>query len=819
MHTIKNIIDSVGGQLIGDFSAGIIKHWSFDTRLHNRQSNTCFLALEGKKRSGHDFIENAYNLGIRFFWVSKSSNIEFNRYPYATFILVDDVLKSVQLYAKCYRETLTGTKVIGITGSAGKTIVKEWVYEFLKNKNNTIYRSPQSFNSQLGVALSILQIPKNATVALIEAGISHPGEMIFLAKMIQPEGGLLTNIGDAHSINFTSKTQLVLEKLLLFSNTNWLITHHQDQLNDTRFNVETKKTIRWGKNSNDTIQVKVVNNKLIFKSYLSNFNNLEFSIPFQDSASIENLTNAIILALKLGGSKKAIDKKIKTLLFPDKRLQIVNIGPNALLVDDTYSADFSGLKGAIEFTNFHKPKNSKAVLILGELSESYKDIESPLVQLINTSNIEELYTVGDQLKELPFDIKVSKHFENTELLLDFISRYSTEGKTILLKGPRKMALERISNFFKTNRHSARLEINLNAISHNLNFFRSKLLQNTKMCIMLKASAYGAGSRDLVTFLENQNIDYFAVANLDEGIELRKTGCKKPILVANCPIVQFDQLIHYGLELAVTSIEILNACISFATRKNIVFPIHLKLDSGMHRFGFDITKDNGEAFMKLKELVSDPNLNIISIYSHFAASDVAEGKALTLQQFEYFSKNVKTLTALLPNHIILHVSNSNAILRYPEYQLDMVRLGIGLFGILDGSKVEKHLEPAHHFVGKIVEIKHIEAGEYIGYGLNSITTKAIRIGIVNVGYADGFRRQAGNGNFSLFVRHQQTPTIGNICMDFCMIDLTNCPQATLNDDAIIFNDEHSIHELAKCYDTIPYEILTTISPRIRRVYYK
>ena len=737
----------------------LIQTVSFDTRKILEPKNTAFFALKGEFRDGHQFIENAYEKGVRIFVVEDSSFSE--KFKDATFHKVNSVLESLQKLAKRHREKYT-LPVVGITGSVGKTTVKEWTYHLLMAKFK-IVRSPKSYNSQIGVALSLIEIDETHTLGIFEAGISHPNEMSELAEMIQPNFGIFTSIGSAHSQNFPSSEIHLKEKSKLF--------------------LKCEKTFII-----DDIPVNSATNYEIVG--LNNFSDLLLFSPFQDKASLQNLSLALAISHELGLSESELIQQIKTLPRLALRMETFDGINGNVIINDSYNADLDALTQSLEYQkSIANDKLRTAIIGIDTLTE---------YQIQEIKEKVEQYNLA------------SCFFISGENIPDFSQ---IKDQIILIKGTRVGQIQRIAKLFQLKKHKTRVEINLSAIKNNLSFYRNLINPSCKLLIMVKASAYGSGAEKMAEYLEKNGVEYLGVAYVDEGVELRKHGINLPILVMNPDEDGFDDLIKYKLEPSIYSFEILENFVKALINCTIEnYPIHVKFDTGMNRLGFE-----AENVTQLLDLIqTQPEVKIQSIYSHLADSDNNNSKEFSLKQIERFNKICSYFENKLSYSFMKHILNSEGVSRFPEAQFDMVRLGIGLYGISSNPRIVSELIPSISWSSIISQINKVKKGESVGYSCTFTAEKEMKIATVPVGYADGFKRNLSQGKGGMFVKNVFCPIIGNVCMDMTMIDVTNI-SCEVNEIVEILGKNQTIEELAKKMQTIPYEVLTSMSRRMQRVY--
>ncbi|MEL6866269.1 MAG: bifunctional UDP-N-acetylmuramoyl-tripeptide:D-alanyl-D-alanine ligase/alanine racemase [Bacteroidota bacterium] len=796
-----------------------IEHLVIDSRqiLFARQS--LFIALQGPRRNGHDFISSAYEKGIRHFIVSQ--DIKTESYPNTNFLQVDHPLKALQSLASHHRSSFS-LDCIGITGSNGKTIIKEWLFQLLQ-QDYAIVRSPKSYNSQIGVPLSIWQIKSRHDLGIFEAGISQVGEMKHLAPIIQCQVGIFTNIGPAHSEGFSSEKEKIEEKLQLFRYAHTLIycADHQ-AIHQSVQEVFEGQVLNWSRDKGKAaIWISEISSQGRYTQIQARYQNQKsrIQIPFSDQAAIENAIHCWVLLLYKGYPAPLIRQRMKQLEAIAMRLEVKAGLRNCTLVNDSYNNDLNALTIALLFLQQQFQHHNKC-LVLSDILQSRQEQEAlyqQVGQLLQQSAIKRFIGIGTKIKAIePYlGSKVkARFFPDTSSFLEQIDQFQFANECILLKGARHFAFEQIVNRLALKAHRTVLEINLDALRHNLNTYSQFLKANTRMMLMVKAAAYGSGSEEVARLLEAQQVDYLAVAYTDEGIALRKAGIELPIMVLNPEEKAFDAMIRYGLEPEIYSLRLLKALLPYLPSAHSL-GIHLKLDTGMHRLGFEPAH-----IPELIEWLSQsPQLEIRSIFSHLAASEAEEHDAFTAQQVARFKEMYANISQALGYQAPRHILNSSGIIRFPQYQMDMVRLGIGLYGIDSSGTIQEQLQWVHTFKAHISQIKMVAAGESIGYGRAGRAERAMRIGTIQLGYADGLRRAAGNGRFSLKIRGRAVQTVGNICMDMCMIDLSEMPEVEEGDEVVVFDSAEQLLALARCYKSIPYEIFTGIADRVKRVYYQ
>jgi len=822
-YNLNEITEIVKGECINNNNQFITK-LLIDSRKTTSADNCLFFALVSKRNDGHKYISELYEKGYRSFVISSKAD-NFDDYPEASFILVKDTLKALQLLAAHKRKKFN-FPIIGITGSNGKTIVKEWLCQLMADDFKLV-KNPKSYNSQIGVPLSIWQIQNEHNFGIFEAGISEPDEMVKLQYIIQPTIGIFTNIGHAHDENFIHRDQKIGEKLKLFTKVETLIyCIDYLEIKERILKSEVFKTIpvfTWSKKSKADLFINQIskNSKKTIITGIYKENDVNIEIAFTDDASIENAIHCWTTLLYLGYKQELINERMKFLHPIAMRLELKEGINNCSVINDSYSSDFNSLSIAIDFLNQQK-QHKKKTIILSDILQSGRednDLYSEIADLLNKKGVSRIIGIGQSIKKQQDKFKIEKSFYDTtdDFLKDFVfSAFNKE--SILLKGARIFEFERISNILQQKAHETVLEINLNAIVHNLNYYRSIIKPETKIMAMVKAFSYGSGSYEIANELQFHNVDYLTVAYADEGVELRKAGISLPIMVMNPDEQSFDSILKNKLEPEIYSLRVLKlletAIEQHITDENHKVKIHIKLDSGMHRLGFE-ADDLAELVSRVKK---NQNIVIQSVFTHLAASENALFDEFTNHQIQLFNEMSEFLIKETGYNILKHILNSSGIHRFPDAQCDMVRLGIGLYGIASDVNEQKKLNNVGTLKSIISQIKHIHKNESVGYGRNWIAQRDSVIAIIPIGYADGLNRKLGNGKGKILIKNNFAPIIGNICMDMCMIDITDI-QANENDEVIIFNEYHTVIEIAKSLDTIPYEILTGISRRVKRVYFQ
>ena len=818
-YAIKEIARVIGAktnQLLDDTVSLLLT----DSRRLSFPEKSLFFALKTKTNDGHRYIQELYKLRVRNFVVSDMLP-EFESMKDANFLIVKDTLRALQKLATHHRKQFN-IPVIGITGSNGKTIVKEFLYQLLHNEFN-IVRSPRSYNSQLGVPLSVWQMSEKNTLGIFEAGISQPDEMERLQPIIAPTIGIITNIGEAHQENFLSSNQKCMEKLTLFNDCEAIIYDGDDLFiaNCIESACLSHKAIAWSRTDSEApLFIESIDKKefeTIIHCTLLGFNRV-VTIPFTDDASIENVIHCMAVMLYLKPTSVNDVTKFLHLEPVAMRLDVKQGINNCLLINDTYNSDINSLDIALDFQQSRRVgKQLKSTLILSDILQSGtlpKSLYKKVADLVRRKKIDRIIGIGRDLKEYASVFEIEKEFyTTTEEFIKSPSFKKFKDELILIKGSRHFHFEQISELLEKKVHETILEVNLDAIVHNFNQYRSKLKPETKMVCMVKAFGYGAGSYELAKTLQEHRCDYLAVAVADEGAELRKEGISIPIIVMNPEFSSFNVLFENQLEPEVYSFHLLEELIKAAGREGVSnFPIHIKIDTGMHRLGFAPEEIPALVDRLHRQSAVIPR----SVFSHLVGSDAERFDSFTRRQIETFENASAELQAGFSHKILRHICNTAGIERYPGAQFDMVRLGIGLYGI--DPFTNKILHNVGTLKTTILQIHDVPADETVGYSRKGILTRNSRIAAIPIGYADGLNRHLGNGNAYCLVNGQKAPYVGNICMDVCMIDVTDidCKEG---DKAIIFGDELPVTILADKLNTIPYEILTSVSNRVKRIYYQ
>lgn len=805
----------------------LAEHLLIDSRKIVFPATSLFFAISGPRRDGHQFIKEVYERGVRSFVVRKG--FDHSPYPDASFLQVENVLQALQQLAAYHRSRFS-IPVIGITGSNGKTIVKEWLYQLLQH-DHVIVRSPRSYNSQVGVPLSVWQLHERHTLGIFEAGISTTGEMEQLAAIIQPTTGVFTNLADPHSEGFENLRQKAMEKAMLFRNSRSLVFGRdglQQQLDpdgaDKNFFATTQDFFSWSRESAATLSVtteqRTENSTLI--TAVCRGETVTITIPFTDRISIDNAITCWSVMLQMHYPASVISERMLLLEPVDMRMQLKKAINNCYLLNDSYSNDLSSLDLAIEHLQQQAGKH-RTTLILSDILQSgqyeealYRDIAAQLT----VRGIHRFIGIGPAIsrcKELFHTSAVLDKigiYPSTESFLQQVSTQDFSNEYILLKGARVFAFERISAMLEQKVHQTVMEINLTAMVHNLKQYQQQLKPATKLMAMVKAFSYGSGSAEVARILQFHKVDYLAVAYADEGVELRKAGISLPIMVMNVDAAGFDSLVSYDLEPEIYSFPIYQAFHHYLDQQGIQqFPVHIKFNTGMNRLGFEVE----EAVSLAQLLHTQQTMAVKTVFSHLVASETSDHDRFTETQVSRFNEACNSLQQILGYHFVRHIANTAAIFRYPQYQFDMVRLGIGLYGVDSADGDSLSLQTVATLRSTIAQLRPVKAGESVGYNRKGVLQRDSLIATIRIGYADGFGRELGNGRASVYVNGQLAPVVGNVCMDMTMIDVTGIAGVKEAMEVEIFGKHLPVQQVAKWAGTIAYEIMTGISQRVKRVY--
>ena len=825
IYTLQNIarIISATDAIVNDAP---IEHLLLDSRKVNFPVTSLFFAIKGDRRDGHQFIQELYKKGVRSFVVNQEA--EAALYPGAAFLIVNNTLAALQQLAAHHRQQFN-IPVIGITGSNGKTIVKEWLYQLLHEDYN-IVRSPKSYNSQIGVPLSVWQMNEQHTLAIFEAGISQQGEMLQLEKIIRPTIGILTNIGEAHSEGFIDSDHKFREKLTLFKNSNTLIGKNIDLVHRSGvkdifeiFN-ESLQLISWGDDESEhEFTLRSVEKKETHATFFIGTQLIE--IPFSDDASIENAITCYCLLRQLNISPEIIAQRMLHLQPVNMRLELKKGINNCSLINDSYSADLSSLEIALNFLDQQSAGANKTVILSDFFQSSLADEELyfTVFESLVKHKAKRCIAIGDRISDFSRNYLLENEvdfivepFDDTVSFLKQFRPSHFKDEVILIKGARIFAFEQIVQLLEQKAHQTLLEINLNAVIHNLKEYQKLLNPATKIMAMVKAFAYGSGGAEIAGILQYQKVDYLGVAYADEGVDLRKTGITLPIMVMNPEENAFEAIAENNLEPEIYSFEILRSFDKFLQQAGFQhYPVHIEIETGMNRLGFA----TGDIEKLCLSLQATSSFKIQSVFTHLAASEDKAADEFTMLQFKLFNEAAKELENKLGYKFIKHIANSAAAIRHPDLQMDMIRLGIGLYGIDSANSGKLNLETVATLKSTIAQLKKLNKGESVSYNRKGLIDKETMVATIRLGYADGFPRRLGNGIGKVWIKGKQAPVIGTICMDMFMVDVTGIADVQEGDEVIIFGKDLPVGELAKWADTIPYEIMTGISQRVKRVYYE
>jgi Alr-MurF fusion protein len=819
MYTIYSIASITNATYVQKGNDTAINHLLIDSRKLLFPSTSLFFAITTPQRNAADFITELYDKGVRNFIVDKRF-IPTQHFEAATILQVEDVVQALQQLAAHHRYQFN-YPVIGITGSNGKTIVKEWLYQLLQNNYNII-RSPKSYNSQIGVPLSVWQMNETNTLAIFEAGISMPNEMDNLQKIIQPTIGIFTSIGDAHNEGFEDVAQKIEEKSKLFLGCNQII-YSKDNTGVTHA-IENKCTtchlFSWSKKGDATLSITAIQiqhyNTVIKATYQNR--KISIAVPFTNDAAIENAITCWCVLLLLEINDDSISEKMMQLRSVEMRLELKQGINNCSVINDSYSADINSLTIALDFLQ-QQQQHQKRTVILSDILQSGKksaDLYADVAAILQQKNINRFIGIGAEItkqKSAFSTISDAQFFASTNEFKQHFPSLHFNNETVLLKGARVFEFEQLSHLLEQKVHQTILEINLNAIAHNLKVYKQQLNDGVKIMAMVKAFSYGSGGFEIANVLQFNKVDYLAVAYADEGVELRKAGISLPIMVMNAEDATFDVLVQYNLEPELYSFQIFDGFENYLLQSGIThYPVHIKIDTGMKRLGFELTEIQNLC-TKIKETAT---FKIQSVFSHLAGSDAAEHDIFTQHQATTFNQACQLLQHTLSYPFIKHIANTSAIHRHKNLQYNMVRLGIGLYGV--DTVLQQQLKNVTTLKTTISQIKKIKQGESVGYSRKGITSDDATIATVRIGYADGYPRALSNGKGKMWVNGKLAPVIGNVCMDMTMLDVTGIA-VNEGDDVIVFGEVLPVNNLAHWAYTIAYEILTGISQRVKRVYFE
>ena len=794
-YSIEKVTTLIGARRIGSADAQI--GWLLtDSRSLSFPEETLFFALKTQRNDGHKYIDDLYRRGVRNFVVESHSSflIAQSSFEGANFLVVPSPLAALQRLAERHRDEFN-IPIVGITGSNGKTMVKEWLYQLLSPQMN-VTRSPKSYNSQIGVPLSVWLLNEQTEVGLFEAGISEPGEMEALRDIIQPTIGVLTSLGAAHQKHFRSMEEKCMEKLLLFQDAKVIIYNADDDLVSRcirRSGFKGKK-IGWRRDE-------------MLKMY---------DLPFHDEASIQCSCAVAAVALHLGVTPEQLKERMARLEPVAMRLEVKQGQHGCTLINDSYNSDINSLDIALDFM---ARRGDKKTLILSDIFQSgmtHDELYREVGNLCEQRGVNRFIGIGRALPTQADKIKVKDKwfFADVEQFIHSDLFRHLHDEIILIKGARLFGFDRITELLEQKVHETILEVNLNAVVNNLNYYRSMLKPETKLVCMVKADAYGAGAVEVAKTLQEHRVDYLAVAVADEGAELRRNGITQNIMIMNPEMTAFKTMFDYDLEPEVYSFRLMDALIHAAEQQGITgWPVHIKLDTGMHRLGFDPEKDIDEVIRRLK---SQNAIIPRSVFSHFVGSDSDDFDRFSAMQFEKFDKASRQLQAAFSHKILRHMDNSAAIEHFPERQLDMCRLGLGLYGV--DPRDNRMLSTVSTLKTTILQLRHVPKEETVGYSRKGVLTRDSVIAAIPIGYADGLNRHLGRGAGYCLVNGQKAKYVGNICMDVAMIDVTDIP-CHEGDMVEIFGEHLPVTVLSDILDTIPYEVLTSVSSRVKKVYFQ
>lgn len=797
------------GKILQQHKDREIRDLIIDSRKILLSEQALFFAIAGERHDGHQYISDLYRAGIRQFVVEKPLSIF--QYPEANFIQVESSKSALQAIVSTHRLNFS-IPVIGITGSNGKTIIKEWLFQLL-SPDYKIVKNPGSYNSQIGVPLSVWQMQGHHQLGIFEAGISRSGEMENIAKVIQPSVGIFSNLGSAHDEGFIDLQEKTREKLKLFSHVDTLVYCSDHAVINSEVRRSKIPSISWGLSAEAAYQINQQGSDV---SIRSGADELKLILPFADKASVENALHCIVLMLHLKYSPQVIQERIQLLRSVPMRLELKQGINNCQIIDDSYNNDLGGLQISLDFLGSVQKK--KKTLILSDVLQTGLGDESltlRIIEIISNSGIQKLLGIGPLLYKQQLLFKSlsieTQFYQSTQEALAQTIWNEFNNEIILVKGARTFHFEKIVNQLQRKIHGTRMEIDLNKMVHNLNFFKSRVSPGVKIMAMVKAFAYGSGSEEVANLLQYHRVDYLGVAYADEGVELRKNNITLPIMVMNPTEESYTALITYNLEPVVYSVTLLHSLVNYLHGRPCA--IHLELETGMHRLGLEV--ENIDEVIQV--LRANSNIVIASIFTHLAGADEQQHDNYSTQQYELYMNAYEKITKEVAVKPIRHILNSPGILRLPQYQMDMVRLGIGLYGVNPTGDVYNQLQPVATLKTVISQIKKINVGDTVGYGRKGKSDRELTIATIAIGYADGFNRSFSGGVGRVLVNGKRAPVFGNVCMDMTMIDITGI-EARVGDVVTIFGDGLPIQEVASSIQTIPYEILTNTSERVKRVFF-
>ncbi len=821
-YSIEKVATLIGARRYGESSCQV-RFLLTDSRSLCFPEETLFFAIRTERNDGHYYIDDLYRRGVRNFVVEHVPDGWQQQYPGAAFLKVVGTREALQRLAERHRDEFD-IPVIGITGSNGKTMVKEWLYQLMMSQMR-VTRSPRSYNSQIGVPLSVWLLNEQSEIGLFEAGISKPGEMLALHDIVQPTIGVLTSLGSAHQENFSSLEAKCKEKLILFHDTRAVVYCMDDELVARCVSQYAYKgeQLSWSlKNPKARFFVKETKADEAYTqiTYVWDGQEHSYIIPFIDDASVHNSITCAVVVLYLGISPDLLRQRMADLQPVAMRLEVKEGQRNCTLINDSYNSDIYSLDIALDFINRRPDHRGRTrTLILSDIEQS-GELDEVLYRQVSDMalerGVEKFIGVGPKLsgQQQQIAIKEKYFFENTNALIGSKVFSDLHDEVILLKGARQFHFDQLTELLVQKVHETTLEVNLNAVVDNLNYYRSFLKPETKMVCMIKADGYGAGAVEIAKTLQDHRVDYLAVAVADEGVTLRKAGITSNIMIMNPEMTSFKTMFDYELEPEVYSFRLLDALVHAARQEGITgWPVHIKLDTGMHRLGFNPQNDMDELIARLKrQQAVIPR----SVFSHFVGSDSDDFDEFSAKQFALFTSGADRLQAAFDHHILRHMDNSAGIEHFPERQMDMCRLGLGLYGV--NPRNNELLHNVSTLKTTILQLRHVSAGDSVGYSRKTILDKDSVIGAIPIGYADGLNRHLGNRHGFCLVNGQRAEYVGNICMDVAMIDVTgiDCKEG---DSVEIFGDNLPVTVLSDVMDTIPYEVLTGVSNRVKRIYFQ
>lgn len=836
-YTLAQIADACGAVKTAIRNNEInVEHLLIDSRSLSSPDDVLFVAIPGERHDGHKYIPELHDRGVRAFLITRENEKLIDAYPSASFIVADDALKALQLLAEKHRRKFS-FPVVAITGSNGKTIVKEWIWQLLRD-DFSIVRSPKSYNSQVGVPLSVWNMSESNSLGIFEAGISRPGEMEKLNAIIQPDVVLFTNIGSAHDENFSDRSQKTKEKVLLAKNAKAVIYCKDDFGLHEELKATGITAFTWSRKVKADLLISKIDKQKDGTRIQGIINNAfhEIVIPFADDASVENAIHCWAFLLQTTSAQhkgqtpnlmqhlELVVRLFSQLSPVAMRLELKSGLNNCSVINDSYNSDAGSLSVALDYLNAQQ-QHPKRTLILSDILQSgknEKELYTEVAMQVKSKGVHRLIGIGEAIsrqKHLMPDIP-SEFYSSTQEFIDKFESSSFHNETILLKGARAFEFEKITKLLQQKSHETVLEIDLSAMVHNLNYVRSRLNAGTQLMVMVKAFSYGSGTFEIANILQFHRVNYLAVAYADEGIDLRRSGITLPIMVMNPEEQSFDSMIANKLEPEIYSFRVLQQFEEAARRyrktnpQTEPVPVHVKFDTGMKRLGF-AEEELNELVVRLK---NSKDLVIRSVFSHLAASDEGEHDEFTRRQIKLFTKITDELKAHFAYPFMRHILNSSGIMRFPDAQFEMVRLGIGLYGITPDANDRKHLRNVSTLRTTISQLRQVNMGDTIGYSRKGVATENMIIATVPIGYADGLHRVLSNGKGKMWVNNKPARIVGNVCMDMCMLDVTGitCKEG---DDVIVFDSDHSIDDVAADMGTIAYEVLTNVSPRVKRVYWQ